>query len=159
MLFKRNLDGRSCVARFNAHLVAMRYVQKHGVDFDETYAPVVHFDVVLLVLGRFLVMGWHVHHADISTASVICGYRRWDLRWIEWSERQVGKSLFGLKQSLPLWFEKLTRTLVDFGFRQLKSCCCMFRFKDNRFKVQPQIFCPWIYINQYDKLNFSYWFM
>ncbi len=39
-----------------------------GVDYDETFAPVVDFEVVLLIVSYFVRINAHIHHADIVTA-------------------------------------------------------------------------------------------
>lgn len=67
-VFKCKLDKRNAVARYNTRLVAKRYVQKYGIDYNETFALVVPFHELLLLRRGFVAMAWHVHRADNSTA-------------------------------------------------------------------------------------------
>jgi hypothetical protein len=46
---KKNTDG--VVMKHKAGLVAKGYVQKHGVDYDEIFAPVARLDIVKLLLA------------------------------------------------------------------------------------------------------------
>ena len=41
---KRGSDGD--IKRYKAHLVAKRFTQKYGIDYEETFAPVVHYSSI-----------------------------------------------------------------------------------------------------------------
>jgi len=56
------------VIKHKARLVAKGYVQKHGVDFDEVFAPVVRLDTIRLLLALAVNRGWQVHHLDVKSA-------------------------------------------------------------------------------------------
>lgn len=68
ILFMRKLDEVGPVALYQAHLVSKVYVQKYGIDYDYTFAPVLSFGELLPVFGKFVAMSWHVLHLDISMA-------------------------------------------------------------------------------------------
>jgi len=63
---KRNADGE--IVKHKARLVAKGYVQKHGVDYDEVFAPVARIDTVKLILALAANRGWKVHHLGVKTA-------------------------------------------------------------------------------------------
>ena len=50
-VFKKKLDAQRNVERYKARLVAKGFSQKAGVDFDETYAPVVNYDLLRLLMA------------------------------------------------------------------------------------------------------------
>ena len=56
------------VIKHKARLVAKGYVQKHGVDFDEVFAPVARLDTIRLLLALAANRGWQVHHLDVKSA-------------------------------------------------------------------------------------------
>lgn len=46
---KRNADGS--INKFKSRLVAKGYVQEHGIDFDEVFAPVARIETIRLLIG------------------------------------------------------------------------------------------------------------
>jgi len=56
------------VIKHKARLVAKGYVQKHGVDFDEVFAPMARLDTIRLLLALAANRGWQVHHLDVKSA-------------------------------------------------------------------------------------------
>ena len=54
--------------KHKARLVAKGYSQIEGVDFDETYAPVVKFQSLRMLLAIANELDMHVHQMDVKTA-------------------------------------------------------------------------------------------
>ena len=63
---KRNADGS--ISKFKSRLVAKGYVQRHGVDYDEVFAPVARIETIRLVIAIAASNGWEIHHLDVKTA-------------------------------------------------------------------------------------------
>lgn len=68
---KKNADGK--VIKYKARLVAKGYVakgyvQEHGIDYDEVFAPVTRLETVRLLLALAAKNNWKVHHLDVKTA-------------------------------------------------------------------------------------------
>lgn len=63
---KRNADGT--ISKYKARLVAKGYVQRHGVDYDEVFAPVARIETIRLIIGLAGTHGWEIHHLDVKTA-------------------------------------------------------------------------------------------
>ena len=61
-VFKKKADGRFC-----AHLVAKRFTQIEGVDFDETFSPVARFESLQLLLALATLENWEIHQMDIKS--------------------------------------------------------------------------------------------
>ena len=63
---KRDTNGE--ILKYKARLVAKGYVQKHGIDFQEVFAPVTRLETVRLLLALAAKNEWEVHHLDVKSA-------------------------------------------------------------------------------------------
>ena len=54
------------VNRYKAQLVAKGYAQKHGIDYDETLAPIEKMTIVRVSLTIVAAKGWHLHLTDVK---------------------------------------------------------------------------------------------
>lgn len=63
---KRNPDGS--INKYKARLVAKGYVQRHGVDFEEDFAPVARIETICFIIALAASNAWKVHHLDVKTA-------------------------------------------------------------------------------------------
>lgn len=63
---KRKSDGS--VDHFKAHLVAKGFKQRYGLDYDDTFSPVVKLVTVRLVLSIAVSRGGHLRQLDVQNA-------------------------------------------------------------------------------------------
>ena len=63
---KHGSDGR--VERFKGRLVAKGYAQKYGIDYDETFSPVVRFSSIRALLAFAVETIMLIHQMDVETA-------------------------------------------------------------------------------------------
>ena len=49
-------------------MVAKGYSQVHGIDYNETFAPVAKMDSIRLALAIAASKQWEVHHMDVKCA-------------------------------------------------------------------------------------------
>ncbi len=59
------------VARYKGRLVAKGYSQKYGVDYEETFAPVVRFSSIRALLAFAVQNDILVHQMDVQTAFLL----------------------------------------------------------------------------------------
>ena len=99
--------------------------QEEGIDYLETYSPVVRIATVRVVLHLATIMKWEVKQMDVKNA-----FLHGDLLETVYMRQPAGfvdkkkpyhvcllhKSLYGLKQSLRAWFNKFSDFLIEFGF-------------------------------------------
>lgn len=122
------------IERYKARLVAFGNRQEEGIDFDETFAPVVKMTTIRMFLKISAVKGWEVHQMDVHNA-----FLHGDLKEEVYMKLPPGfvskdkskvcklkKSLYGLKQAPRCWFSKLTAALKGYGFIQHKSDYSLF---------------------------------
>ncbi|KAF5097937.1 hypothetical protein D0Z03_000412 [Geotrichum reessii] len=63
---KENTDGS--VDKYKARLVAQGFSQSPGIDYQETFAPVVRYETVRFLFAVSAQLGFFVHHMDVTTA-------------------------------------------------------------------------------------------
>ena len=63
---KRNADGS--INKYKARLVAKGFKQKYGIDYTETFAPVVKYVTLRIVIALAKFFGWPVDQLDVVTA-------------------------------------------------------------------------------------------
>lgn len=54
--------------RHNARLVAKGYIQEHGIDYNEVFAPATRLETLRLLLALSTKNRWEVHHLNVKTA-------------------------------------------------------------------------------------------
>lgn len=67
-VFKAKHDSQGKVNRFKARLVAKGYAQKYGIDYDETFSPVVRFSSIRALLAFAFQNNMIIHQMDVVTA-------------------------------------------------------------------------------------------
>ena len=130
---KRLPDGTAY--RHKARFCARGDMQIEGVDFFETYAPVVQWSTIRLLLSTVLTEGWTTRQVDYTNA-----FAQAELKEDVYVEcpRLFGpasgtdkvlhlrKSLYGLRQAPRTFFEKLKAGLLERGWIQSEIDPCLF---------------------------------
>ena len=130
---KRLPDGTAY--RHKARFCARGDMQIEGVDFFETYAPVVQWSTIRLLLSTVLTEGWTTRQVDYTNAFAQAALKE-DV-YVE-CPRLFGpasgtdkvlhlrKSLYGLRQAPRTFFEKLKAGLLERGWIQSEIDPCLF---------------------------------
>lgn len=132
---KRRPDGS--IERYKARLVARGFTQVHGVDYNETYSPVVNATSIRLLLAYAAKEELKIAQFDVKTAFL---YGKLDEEiFMEQPEgfiEEEGKvcrlkrSLYGLKQAPRQWNKKFSDFLKAVNLRCLENDECIFYRKD-----------------------------
>lgn len=122
---KRNADGS--INKYNSRLVAKGYVQEHGIDFDEVFAPVARIETIRLLVGFAAAKKWEIHHLDVKTAFLhgeliedvyITQPEGFVKKGEEHKVYKLKKALYGLRQAPRAWNTKLDQILKGLRFRK-----------------------------------------
>lgn len=135
-VFRVKYKPDGTVDRYKARLVAKGYCQWEGLDFHETFSPVVKMVTVRTVKALAVVRNWIIFQLDVNNA-----FLHGDLNEDVFMTSSKGyeslfhgkvckleKSLYGLKQAPHQWNEKLRCAMVDFGFVQSLNDYSLFMF-------------------------------
>ena len=121
--------------RYKARWVLRGFTQRPGVDFDETFSPVVKPATVRTVLSLALSRHWPIHQLDVKNAflhgilseTVYCaqpdGFE--DSAHPDFVCR-LNRSLYGLNQAPRAWYSRFATYLLSLGFIEAKSDTLLF---------------------------------
>ena len=135
--FKVKVDENGKISQFKTRICARGYLQRKGVDFYSSFAPVSVITTFRALIASASKKGMWIDSIDIRSAFLLaplkaplyCEPPRGaeppfpDACW------RLDRCLYGLKQSAMRWFTMLTDTLVKLGFRQGVADPCYFSRK------------------------------
>ena len=121
---KLNADGT--LNKRKSRLVARGNEQSEGIDFVETYSPVVRTATIRSVLHIATVKGWNIKQLDVENA-----FLHGDLKETVYMKQPPGledhakphhlcklrKAIYGLRQSPRACFDKFSTFFIEFGFK------------------------------------------
>ena len=134
LVYAKKYLADGTLERYKARLVARGDRQKEGVDFDDTYSPVIRMATFRLLLAIGMMRGAEVHMLDVETA-YLYGYVDKEI-YMEIPDchkdykpgkcAKLVKAIYGLKQAGRLWYQRLTDYLLKLGFTQSDGDQCLF---------------------------------
>ncbi|GMG17557.1 unnamed protein product [Phytophthora fragariaefolia] len=129
---KRNADGS--IEKYKARLVAKGFVQKYGIDYTETFSPVVKYVTLRMIIAIAKYFGWPIDQLDVVTAflyglmkeKVFCSVPE----GVELDDGfdcvELLKAIYGLKQASRVWNETFDEYVRSIRFRVSSYDPCLY---------------------------------
>lgn len=128
---KRNAEGK--IERFKARLVVKGFSQKSGIDYHETFSPVVRWDTIRSVISIAASENLKLAQFDVKCAFLYGElseeiYMKQPQGYEDDTERvcKLLKSLYGLKQAPRCWNQRFRNFLESCDLKQTDSDPCLF---------------------------------
>jgi hypothetical protein len=67
-LYKIKYATDGSIEKHKARFVARGFSQVEGIDYDETFTPVVRYSSIQSIMAIQAEMGWKIHQMDVKTA-------------------------------------------------------------------------------------------
>ena len=128
-VLKKKLLPDGSLDKHKARIVVKGFLQRHGIDYDETFSPTFQLVSLRCLIANALRHDMRIFHIDVKTAFLNSDLK-YDI-WIELPENtrsasghthaKLGKSLYGLKQAGRDWFTTQHDFLMTYDPRFAQS--------------------------------------
>jgi hypothetical protein len=165
-VFKKKKDVKGVITRYKARLVAKGYNQQYGVDYSETFAPVMNQRSFRVLLALGVISGdCEIDQMDIKTAFLNATVKE-DIYvsapdGVTLNSDKVLKlkrALYGIKQAPKEWNANINAFFIEqLGFKPcIKDTCLYFKRSQNKKTMMIGLFVDDV-TSVYRKCDKSEW--
>ena len=129
---KRKADGS--IDKYKARLVAKGFKQKYGIDYTETFSPVVKYVTLRMVIAIAKYFDWTLDQLDVVTTflygemkeKVFCAIPEGVDSDTKFDCLELVKAIYGLKQASRVWNETFDEFVCSIGFQVSDFDPCLY---------------------------------
>ena len=120
--------------------MTQRYTQEEGIDYDETFAPVARLEAIRILLAFACYMDFKLYQMDVKSAFLNGTIKEEvyveqppgfeDYKFFD-HVFKLNKALYGLKQAPRAWYERLSKFLIENGFKRENVDTILFLKKED----------------------------
>ena len=132
-VYAHKLDEHGNIIRHKARLVAKGFLQKDGIDFHETFAPVMKYKSLRIILALTVQGNYELKQMDVITAFLNADieeevYMKQPKGYEQGKNLvcKLNKAIYGTKQAPHNWNGVLNEFIISVGFTRLVSDCCVY---------------------------------
>jgi hypothetical protein len=155
---KRKEDGN--IDRYKARLVAKGFKQRYGIEYEDTFSPVVKATTTHLVLSLAVSQGWSLRQLDVQNA-FLHGVLEEEVYMrqppgYESKESpdyvcRLDKAIYGLKQAPRAWYSRLSTKLHQLGFTPSKGDTSFFFLRNKDVTVFILVYVDYIIVARFSQ--------
>ena len=133
-VFKIKRKASGSIEKFKARLVAKGFKQKYGIDYTETFSPVVKYVTLRMVIAITKYFDWTLDQLDVVTAflygvmkeKVFCNIPEGVEMDGDFDCLELVKAIYGLKQASRVWNETFDDFVCSIGFQVSAFDPCLY---------------------------------
>ena len=134
-VYKLKVHPDGTIDKFRARLVAKGFRQRKGIDYDETFSPVISHTALRIVLTMAMRNNWPIESYDVITTYLnspmdrpiymhqIEGYI--NAEHPDWV-LLLNRALYGVKQAARVWNQEQDIQLKALGFQPIEGEPCVY---------------------------------
>lgn len=121
--------------RYKARLVTKGFKQRYGIDYEDTFSPVVKAVTIRIVLSTAVSRGWCLRQLDVQN-TFLHGFLEEEVYMKQspgYEDKslpgyvcKLDKALYDLKQAPRAWFSRVSKKLYELGFQGSKADTSLF---------------------------------
>jgi hypothetical protein len=132
-VFTKKRDSYGNVCRYKARLVAKGFNQQYGIDYTETFAPVLKYKSLRIILVLSVIYQTELEQLDVKTAFLNASVSEdiyvsipEGMNMNEDYVLKLKKALYGIKQAPREWNQEITKFLLNLGYVACKKDACLY---------------------------------